>query len=253
MRRLLDAEVLEDRHARRGGDAPGGRPHERLRRRRRSRGELARRRPARTRRRQLVETRRRARRASRWSTRSSSTRTASSAARHQASVPGRTWRWMSASSAVSVRRGIDDDQRAVRVVGDLLELGAGAREAVRLPRVLADEHRDLGVLVVAGRVARGLPNSWPSTQNSPVFSWASAFERYRRPERGARRRRRSRRRGGSPGRRRRSRRSTRRRGCRGPRRSARRPRRSPCPSRSPRTCRRRGGAAGVVSRWRPFW
>ena len=48
---------------------------------------------------------------------------------------------------------VDDDQRAVRVVGDLLEDPAGLREAVRLPRVLAPEHGDLGVLVVAGGVA----------------------------------------------------------------------------------------------------
>jgi hypothetical protein len=35
--------------------------------------------------------------------------------------------------------------------------GAGAREAVRLPRVLADEHRHLGVLEVRRGVARRAP------------------------------------------------------------------------------------------------
>ncbi len=45
--------------------------------------------------------------------------------------------------------GIDDDQRAVGIAGDLLERGAGMGQAVRLPRVLADEQRHLGVLHVA--------------------------------------------------------------------------------------------------------
>ena len=90
-------------------------------------------------------------------------------------MPGRTWRWKSASSAVSVRRGSMTISGALGIVGDLLERGAGAREAVGLPRVLADEDRDLGVLEVAR--AAWPPSIWPLTQNSPVFSWASAFER----------------------------------------------------------------------------
>ncbi len=44
---------------------------------------------------------------------------------------------------------IDDDQRARRIVPDRREQRARAREAVRLPRVLADEDRDLAVLEVA--------------------------------------------------------------------------------------------------------
>ena len=44
---------------------------------------------------------------------------------------------------------IDDDDRALRVARDLADRRAGAREAVRLPRVLADEDRDLAVLEVA--------------------------------------------------------------------------------------------------------
>ena len=69
---------------------------------------------------------------------------------------------------ISVRAGI----AAISLSDD-----ARAREAVRLPRVLADEDRDLGVLEVAVVWQRERPNSWPSTQNSPVFSCASAFER----------------------------------------------------------------------------
>ena len=48
---------------------------------------------------------------------------------------------------------VDDDERARRVLGDLLQDDARAREPVRLPRVLADEHRDLGALEVGRRVA----------------------------------------------------------------------------------------------------
>src|SRR3954463_10176506 len=48
---------------------------------------------------------------------------------------------------------IDDDERAVLVARDLLQDGASPREAVRLPRVLADEDGHLGVLVVTRRVA----------------------------------------------------------------------------------------------------
>ena len=65
-------------------------------------------------------------------------------------------------------------------------------------------------------------SSWPSTQNSPVFSWASALERYIDAERRRSGAAVARRRGGSPARRRRSRRSTRRRGAS---RTAREPRR----------------------------
>ena len=47
---------------------------------------------------------------------------------------------------------IDDDHRAVRILGDLVEHRARAREALRHPRVLADEHRHLGVLELAAGV-----------------------------------------------------------------------------------------------------
>ena len=136
---------------------------------------------------------------------------------------------------------IDDDQRPRRVAGDLLQRRAGVGEAVGLPRVLADEDGDLGVLEVAAGV------SAEHLGVDPELAGLLLGQRARpeaRAERGARRRRSTRRRGGSPARRRRNRRSTPRRGCRAPRRSVRRPRGSRCPSRSPRTCRRGGGASG---------
>ena len=43
---------------------------------------------------------------------------------------------------------IDDDQRPVRIAGDLLQRRAGTGDAVRLSRVLADEQRDLGMFEV---------------------------------------------------------------------------------------------------------
>ena len=95
----------------------------------------------------------------------------------KASVPGRTCRWMSASSAVSVRRGSTTISVALGSSAIALSVGAGAREAVRLPRVLADEdarpRRARSRRVVWQRER---PKSWPSTQNSPVFSCASALE-----------------------------------------------------------------------------
>ena len=48
---------------------------------------------------------------------------------------------------------VEDDEGAVRVVGDRLQDGAGPGEAVRLPRVLAEEEGDLGVLEVGRGVA----------------------------------------------------------------------------------------------------
>ena len=51
--------------------------------------------------------------------------------------------------------GVHHHEDPARVVGDLLQDPPGLREAVRLPRVLAPEHRDLGVLVVARGVAAG--------------------------------------------------------------------------------------------------
>ena len=103
------------------------------------------------------------------------------AARSQASRPGRTWRWKSASSAVSVTPRVDHDHRAVGVVGDRLQRRAGAGDAVAHPRVLADEERDLAVLELAPHERRR--TSCPLTKISPVFSWASALERNLRAER----------------------------------------------------------------------
>ena len=67
----------------------------------------------------------------------------------QASVPGRTCRWMSASSAVSVRRGSTTiiDRAGSRAISFSVRAGPG--EAVALPRVLADEDHDLAVLDLA--------------------------------------------------------------------------------------------------------
>ena len=86
------------------------------------------------------------------SMRSSWTSTPTIAARHHASVPGRTRRWKSASFGGLGQHRIDHDHRALGVLGDLLEHHARAREALRHPRVLADEQRHLGVLELAARV-----------------------------------------------------------------------------------------------------
>ena len=136
---------------------------------------------------------------------------------------------------------VDHDHRPLGVLGDLPQHDAGAREALRHPRVLADEDGHLGVLELAARVAavqlvrRPRPRrSSPGPARSSGTATPSALQEARRCRR---------RRGGCPGRRRRSRRSTRRRARRGSARSRRRPRRSPCPSRSPRRCRRAAGAA----------
>ena len=150
VRRLLDAEVLEDRHARRAPPiAPRGRAHA-APRRRRPRAQESATSIARERARRARRARWRARRGSRG--RAGPPRRARRAAppRQKASLPGRTWRWMSARSAVSVRRGSIDDQRArPGRWRSPCRIAPGAREAVRLPRVLADEHGDLGVLEVA--------------------------------------------------------------------------------------------------------
>ena len=131
-----------------------------------------------------------------------------SRARQNASVPGRTCRWMSARSARLGAARVDHDERPLRVVGDGLEDRAGAREAVRLPRVLADEHRHLGVLVVAGRVA---PRTTEQLAVDPELTRLLLGERVRAVDAARARRgslRRTRRRGGSPVPHRRSRRST---------------------------------------------
>ncbi|GGS91292.1 hypothetical protein RI060_01380 [Streptomyces janthinus] len=50
---------------------------------------------------------------------------------------------------------VDDDHRAGGVLGDVLEHGAGPRDAVGLPGVLAEEEGDFGAGEVAGGVAAG--------------------------------------------------------------------------------------------------
>ena len=47
---------------------------------------------------------------------------------------------------------VDHDHGAAGILGDLVEHGSCAREALRHPRVLADEHRDLGVFELAAGV-----------------------------------------------------------------------------------------------------
>src|SRR5207249_5148741 len=51
---------------------------------------------------------------------------------------------------------VDDDQRPSRILGDLLQDDPRPREAMGLPRVLAPEHRDLRMLVVASGVTARL-------------------------------------------------------------------------------------------------
>ena len=48
---------------------------------------------------------------------------------------------------------VDHDHRPVRVGGDRLQRRAGVRDAVGVPRVLADEERHLAVLEVAAHGA----------------------------------------------------------------------------------------------------
>ncbi len=234
----LHAEVLEHGHAlgrRRCGGRLVGRGPRRRRRSRRTRRRRPRRAPSPTSSAPVACSASHARAMS-----PSCTTTAPSAASSHASVPGRTCRWKSASAAVSVRRGsITIMDRAGSLAISLMRR-AGPRDAVALPRVLADEQRDLAVLEVGpdhgaehlgvdpelaglllGQRVRAVPRA-EGPQGGPAVGAA---------------------RGGSPGRRRRSRRSTRRRARRGPRRAARRPRRWRCPSRSPRTCRRHAAAA----------
>ena len=175
---------------------------------------------------------------------SPSTSIFSIAPRSQASPPGRTRRWMSASSAVSVRRGSMTIRVRVGVVGDLLDHGAGPRDAVGVPRVLAEEDGAVGVVHVGCGVARhgaeelavdpelaglllgervgrvlhaeGLAGGAGVAAGQVVALPAAAVVEDRR----------------------------RRRVRRGPRPDRPRPRGWRCPSRSPRSCRRRSGAWG---------
>ena len=174
-----------------------------------------------------------------------------SAASTRRRCPGRTWRWKSASSAVSVRRGSMTISERGGIAGDLLQRRCG-RAGCRAtatgscrrrgrPRRARSRRADVGA-EHAGRSPR-------TRRSSPGRARSSGTD----AERGAASRRRTRRRGGSPARRRRSRRSSRRRGRRARRRAARRPRGWRCPSRSPRRCRRAGGAAGSSGGRAPFW
>ena len=160
VRRLLDAEVLVDRDAAAGaGDAAGGGAHVGLGHAGTGApvgdGDAARARP------RARRARWRARPASRSASSPSSTSAASRAPRHQASPPGRTWRWMSASSAVSVRRGSMT----------IIDRPGSAATALRTVRArgkpwdchgfLPDEHQHLGVLPLAGGVAPGAAEELP--------------------------------------------------------------------------------------------
>ena len=124
--RLLDAEVLEHRRRCR---------RRRCAARRRGSGPRRRRSARRSRRRHVGEAPRApasaavacARRGTRGRRGPPGRATATSAARHQASVPGRTRRWKSASLAVSVDDGVDHDHRALGVLGDLLAATTRAR------------------------------------------------------------------------------------------------------------------------------
>jgi hypothetical protein len=59
--------------------------------------------------------------------------------------------------AVSVSTGSDHDHRPVRVPGDLLENPHARAEALRHPRVLADEHGHLAALELAASVRAAQP------------------------------------------------------------------------------------------------
>ena len=167
--------------------------------------------------------------------------TATSAARHQASVPGRTARWKSASSAVSVRRGsmtisARSGSRAislsvVRACGmpwdchGFLPMKSATSACSMSPRDRGAEHRGVdpelaglllgeGVRAVAGaerpqgRPAVGAAEVVPLAAAAVVEDRLAAVLVAHLGE------------------------------------AAPRPRRWRCPSRSPRTCRRAGGAAG---------
>ena len=82
---------------------------------------------------------------------------------------------------------IDHDQRARRIRGDLLEDHARAGETVRLPRVLADEHTDLGVLEVAAGVALRLAIELPVDPELPGLLLRERVRRVDRAERRTRR------------------------------------------------------------------
>ena len=106
--------------------------------------------------------------------------TATMAARQKASVPGRTARWMSASSAVLVRRG----SITIIVRSGSLPMARRTRRASGkpwlcqgfLPRNTATSACSKSARVWA-RYRRA------STKASPVFSWAMALDRNWAPSR----------------------------------------------------------------------
>ena len=113
-------------------------------------------------------------------TRPSCTMMAASAARHHASVPGRTARWMSAIAAVSLRRG-----------SMTISVRAGSFWiSRRITRVRAKPCDCQGFLPTKTATSQCSKSPWmpepvilPCTQASPVFSCASALDRYWMPER----------------------------------------------------------------------
>ena len=170
------------------------------------------------------------------------------AASSQASVPGFTWRWMSASSAVSERRGSITIRQRAGSLGDLLQGDAGAGDAVGEPGILAEEERHLAVLEVGARVAAHHLRGDPELAGLLLREGVRAVHR---AEHGA---------GRAAVRARQVvalaaaavvEDRLRRRARRAPRRSAPPPRGSPCPSRSPRSCRPARRRSGCVSRCGP--
>ncbi len=97
-----------------------------------------------------------------------------------ASPPGRTWRWMSARSAVSVRRGsmTMSDRSGSAAIAFSVGRACGKPCAIHgfLPTKTATCARSK-----SGAVWVTWPNRCASIQISPVFSWASALDENRTP------------------------------------------------------------------------
>ena len=95
------------------------------------------------------------------------------AERQNASVPGRTCRKKSASSAVSVRRG---SSTIMERAGSL----AISRSVTRARSKPWECHGFLPTKTATSACSKSgsgrPPNIWRSTQNSPVFSWARALD-----------------------------------------------------------------------------
>ena len=183
-------------------------------------------------------------------TRPSCTSTATSAARHHASVPGRTARWKSASSAVSLRRGsmtisARSGSRAislsvVRAWGrpcdchGFLPMNSATSACSMSPRTIVPEHLgvdpELAGLLLGQSVrpvaAAERPQGGAAVRAAEVVPLAAAAEVEDRLAAV---------------------------GVAHLGEALPRPPRSRCPSRSPRRCRRAAAAAGWSGGARPFW